>query len=83
MATKITVAPEDDLDRGPAEETLRFAVGGSEDEIDLNKDNARAFRQQLAPFIAHARRAGRGQRRRPARTTSSRETPSVNLTPRV
>lgn len=60
MATKITVAPEDDLDGGPAEETLRFAVGGSEDEIDLNKDNARAFRQQLAPFIAHARRAGRG-----------------------
>jgi hypothetical protein len=73
MATKITVALEDDLDGGPAEKTVRFAVGGTEYEIDLNKKNARAFRKQLAPFIEHARRAGRGQRRRPARITSSRE----------
>jgi hypothetical protein len=72
MATKITVALEDDLDGGPAEETLRFGVDGSEYEIDLNKKNARAFRRQLAPFIEHARRAGRGQRRRPVRTSSSR-----------
>src|SRR5262249_13955821 len=64
---------EDDLDGGPAEETVRFAVGGTEYEIDLNKRNARAFRKQVAPFIEHARRAGRGQRRRPARTKSSRE----------
>jgi Lsr2 len=73
MATKITVTLEDDLDGGPAEETVRFAVGGTEYEIDLNKKNARAFRKQLAPFIEHARRAGRGQRRRPARSASSRE----------
>jgi hypothetical protein len=72
MATKITVALEDDLDGGPAEEMVRFGVDGSEYEIDLNKKNARAFRQQLAPFIEHARRAGRGQRRRPVRTSSSR-----------
>ena len=73
MATKITVALEDDLDGGPAEETLRFGVDGSEYEIDLNKKNAGAFRRQLAPFIEHARRAGRGQRRRSVRTSSSRE----------
>jgi nucleoid-associated protein Lsr2 len=73
MATQITVTLEDDLDGGPAEETVRFAVGGTEYEIDLNKKNARAFRKQLAPFIEHARRAGRGQRRRPARSASSRE----------
>jgi hypothetical protein len=42
---------------------MRFAVGGAAYEIDLNKKNARAFRQQLAPFVEHARRAGRGQRR--------------------
>ena len=72
MGKKITVALEDDLDGGPAEETLRFGVDGSEYEIDLNKKNARAFRRQLAPFIEHARRAGRGQRRRPVRTSSSR-----------
>ncbi len=49
MATKITVALEDDLDGGPAEETVRFGVDGSEYEIDLNKKNAGAFRRQLAP----------------------------------
>jgi hypothetical protein len=59
MATKITVELEDDLDGGPAEETVRFGIDGSEYEIDLNMHNAGAFRQQLAPFIEHARKAGR------------------------
>ena len=63
MATKVTIALEDDLDGGPAEETVRFGVGGTAYEIDLNKKNARAFRKQLAPFVEHARRAGRGPRR--------------------
>src|SRR5215831_14174095 len=65
MAQKITVALEDDLDGGPADETVRFGLGGTK--------NATAFRRQLAPFIEHARREGRGQRRRPGRATSSRE----------
>ncbi len=72
MATKVTVELEDDLDGGPAEETLRFGLDGSEYEIDLNKKNATAFRKQLARYIEHARRAGRGQRRRSGRTASSR-----------
>ena len=73
MAQKITVALEDDLDGGPADETVRFGLGGAEYEIDLSKKNARAFRKQLAPFIEHARKAGRGQRRRPGRTAPRRE----------
>jgi hypothetical protein len=73
MAQKITVALEDDIDGGPADETVRFGLGGAEYEIDLSTKNAAAFRQQLAPFIEHARRTGRGQRRRPGRTVSSRE----------
>jgi hypothetical protein len=73
MAQKITVALEDDLDGGPADETVRFGLGGTEYEIDLSAKNAAAFREQLAPFVEHARRAGRGQRRRPGRTVSSRE----------
>jgi hypothetical protein len=73
MAQKITVALEDDLDGGPADETVRFGLDGSQYEIDLNANNAAAFRRQLAPFIKHARKAGRGPRRRPARTASSRE----------
>ena len=37
MATKVTIALEDDLE------------GGAQYEIDLNKKNAHAFRKQLAP----------------------------------
>jgi hypothetical protein len=73
MAQKITVALEDDLDGGPADETVRFGLGGTDYEIDLSTKNANAFRRQLAPFIEHARKTGRGQRRRPGRTVSSRE----------
>jgi Lsr2 len=73
MATKITVALEDDLDGGRADETVRFGLGSAQYEIDLNKKNARAFRKHLAPFVEHARKAGSGQRRRPVRTASSRQ----------
>jgi hypothetical protein len=71
MATKITIALEDDLDGGPADETVRFAIGGTEYEIDLNNKHAAAFRKQLAPFIEHARKTGRGPRR--PRPASSRQ----------
>ena len=77
MATKVTVTLVDDLDGSPAEETVRFAVGGTEYEIDLNQNNARAFRQHLAPFIEHARPTGRQPRRRAARTTPRRERSSA------
>jgi hypothetical protein len=73
MAQKVTVALEDDLDGGPADETVRFAIGGTEYEIDLSTENAAAFRRQLAPFIDHARKTGRGPRRPPGRSASSRE----------
>jgi hypothetical protein len=73
MAQKVTVELEDDLDGGPADETVRFGVDGSEYEIDLSAKNAAALRRKLAPFIEHARRAGRGARRRPGRAASSRE----------
>jgi hypothetical protein len=55
MAQKATVALEDDLDGGPADETVRFGLGGTEYEIDLSKKNAAAFRRKIAPFIDHAR----------------------------
>jgi nucleoid-associated protein Lsr2 len=73
MVQKVSVALEDDLDGGPAEETVRFGVGGSEYEIDLNKKNARALRKGLSQFVEHARKAGRTQSRRAARTSASRQ----------
>jgi Lsr2 len=73
MAQKLTLELQDDLDGGPADETVRFGIDGAEYEIDLRTSNATTFRQQLAPFIDHARKAGRGPRRRAGRITASRE----------
>jgi nucleoid-associated protein Lsr2 len=64
MAQKITAEFQDDLDGCPADETVRFGIDSAAYEIDLSKKNAAAFRRKLAPFIDHARKAGRGQRRR-------------------
>jgi Lsr2 len=69
MARKVTVVLEDDLCGGPAERTVGFALDGIGYEIDLSEQNAAEFHDQLAPFIAHARTAGR---RGQARTVSSR-----------
>jgi nucleoid-associated protein Lsr2 len=73
MAQKITAVLEDDLDGGPAEETVRSGVGGWEDEIDLSTKNAAALRRKLAPCIGHARKAGPGARRRGGRAAAHRE----------
>src|SRR5262245_4840276 len=72
MAQKITVVLEDDLEGGPADETVRFGLGGSAYEIDLSTRNAARFRQQLAPFIERARKIGRAPRRRNTRRPPER-----------
>ena len=73
MAQKVTVALEDDLDGGPADETVRFGLGGAEYEIDLSTKNAATFRKKITPFIEHARKAGRRPAREAARATASRQ----------
>jgi hypothetical protein len=73
MAQKVTIALEDDLTGGPAEQTLRFAFDGTGYEIDLNAKNAAAFGKQFAPYLQHARRAGRAQPRRDSRTAPGRQ----------
>ena len=72
MAQRISVELEDDLDGGRAAETVRFGLDGSEYEIDISNKNATALRRQLTPYVEHARKAGRGQRRRSGHTTTSR-----------
>jgi hypothetical protein len=72
MAIKTTVALEDDLDGGPADETLRFRLGTAEYEIDLNAGNADQFRADLAPFVEYARRAESAPRRRTPRPAAAR-----------
>jgi hypothetical protein len=73
MVQKVSIALEDDLDGGPAAETVRFGLGSSEYEIDLSKKNARAFRKGLSQFVEHARKAGRAESRRAARTSANRQ----------
>ena len=73
MAQKVSVVLEDDLTGGPAQQTVRFAFDGTDYEIDLNAKNAAAFSKQLAPYLEHARRAGRAQARRPGRTAAGRQ----------
>ena len=75
MAQKVIVELEDDLTGGPAEQTVRFAFEGSDYEIDLSAKNAAAFGKKLAPYLEHARRAGRAPARSPGgprRTGSAR-----------
>jgi hypothetical protein len=61
----------DDLDGGPADETVRFGINGSQYEIDLSEKNANKLRQRMAPFVDHARQAG-SRARRLRRTAASR-----------
>ncbi len=63
MAQKIQVLLLDDLDGSEAEGTVRFALDGTEYEIDLNAEHAQALRDALARYVRAARRAGG---RRPA-----------------
>jgi Lsr2 len=73
MAQKVTVALEDDLTGGPADETVRFAFDGTDYEIDLNAKNAAAFGKQIAPYVEHARKTGRAPSRRAGRSAANRQ----------
>ena len=56
---RVTVALEDDLTGGSAEQTVGFAFDGTDYEIDLSAKNAAAFGKQLAPLQSTpARRPG-------------------------
>jgi len=58
MAQRVQVLLVDDLDGGDAAETVSFALDGVTYEMDLSVANAGKLRDQLAPWIGHARRSG-------------------------
>ncbi|MGI8869706.1 MAG: histone-like nucleoid-structuring protein Lsr2 [Mycobacteriales bacterium] len=70
MSQKVQVLLIDDLDGGPADETIAFALDGSAYEIDLSKKNAAVLREAMAGYVGKARRAGRGPARAPAPRTA-------------
>jgi hypothetical protein len=59
MAQQVNIVLVDDIDGSAAEETLSFALDGRGYEIDLSVKNAKALRDALAPYVGHARKAGR------------------------
>src|SRR6201995_2506872 len=67
VAQKIQTLFIDDIDGSEAEGTVRFALDGAEDEIDLNAKNAEALRKALARYVAAARRSRGTAAPRPAR----------------
>jgi hypothetical protein len=54
----------DDLDGGPAAETVRFGLDGAGYELDLSTANATALRALLGRYVTAARRVGAGPPRR-------------------
>ena len=74
MAQRVVVTLEDDLDGGPADETVTFGLDGVTYEIDLSAANAARLRDALAAYVANGRRTGRvaGGRRRAVSGDSAR-----------
>ncbi|UKA55151.1 Lsr2 family protein [Arthrobacter sp. FW305-BF8] len=66
---KTVVILEDDLDGSEATETVRFAVDGTEYEIDLNEAHATELRQAFSRFADAARKTSGGRGRPIARRT--------------
>ena len=77
MAQKVHIVLVDDIDQSDAEETVSFGLDGKEYAIDLNKKNARALRDALAPYVGHARSvSSRGGRRSATKQAASGAAPS-------
>lgn len=70
MAQQIVTTFIDDIDGGPAEGTVRFALDGESYEIDLNEQHEKELREILGKYVPHSRKAfpskgGRGSMPKP------------------
>ena len=79
VAQKIQTLFIDDIDGSAAEGTVRFALDGTEYEIDLNAQHAAALRKALAKYVDAARRSSAAARR-PARTGRRSSASGLNTT---
>ncbi|WP_424348159.1 histone-like nucleoid-structuring protein Lsr2 [Kocuria sp. CH-021] len=57
MAQSVQIILEDDLEGGPADETVQFGLDGRQYEIDLSAANAEKLREALRPYATAGRRA--------------------------
>jgi len=67
VAQKVQTLFIDDIDGGEAEGTVRFALDGTEYEIDLNSKHTEELRSALGTYVEHARKVTRGPPRRSRR----------------
>ena len=63
MARKVQVILSDDLDENlSADETVSFALDGTNYEIDLSDKNAKELRDAFSRYVSAARKVSRGGR---------------------
>ena len=81
MAQKIQTLFIDDIDGGAAEGTVRFALDGTDYEIDLNAKHSEELRSAFGKYVSHARKVG-GTARRAGRAAgrASRGASALNTT---
>ncbi|HET8716183.1 MAG TPA: Lsr2 family protein [Nocardioidaceae bacterium] len=70
MAQRVNIVLVDDLDGSEADETVTFALDGTDYEIDLTEEHAGELRNALAVYLGHARKVG-ARRRKLTRSTRS------------
>jgi len=78
MAQKVQVVLLDDIDGGPADETVTFSLDGVAYEIDLSAANAAKLREAMAPWIGGARRVGGRTRTTAVRRGTTRSSGGKN-----
>ena len=80
MAQQIQTLFIDDIDGGAAEGTVRFALDGTDYEIDLSGKHSDELHAALRKYVDHARKVGGTARRsgaRGARRSSTVDTVAV------
>lgn len=75
MAQRTQIVITDDFDGTKADTTVKFGLGGTNYEIDLNSKHAKEFQNAVSPFVGAARKVGGDGRR------ASRGTPSTGPSP--
>jgi hypothetical protein len=73
MARRVITTTEyiDDLDGGTADRTVLFGYDGDSYEIELSKSNAAAMADEMAPYVANARKVTSARRPTARRTDAS------------
>ncbi len=74
MAQKVEITLVDDIDEGPADESVRFALDGVSYEIDLSSAHAGELREALGVYLSKGRRvAGRVTKGRSGSTSKGQD----------